>query len=113
VFQLPSEWGAIYVQDPDIVPSTTYYVEAECGAYQSAPGIGSTWLRGDLDNNGSLDSIDVALLVNKLKELPGAISTEIADMHPCTPNGIINVLDIAVVVTLLKGQVYYCPPPCH
>jgi hypothetical protein len=113
VFKLPSEWGAILVQDPDIVPSTTYYVEAECGAYQSAPGIGSTWLWGDMDNSGIVDAIDIALLVNKFKELPGSISTEIADIHPCVPNGIINALDITIVVMIVKGQTYYCGPPCH
>ncbi len=113
VFQLPSEWGAIFVQDPDIVPSTTYHIEAECGAYQSAPGIGATWRWGDLDHDGDIDVIDVALLVNKLKSVPGSISTEIADMYPCEPDGIINVLDVVVSVDALKGVQYYCGFPCH
>lgn len=113
VFQLPSEWGAILVQDPDIVPSTTYYVEAECGAYQSAPGIASTWLWGDFDYDGDVDAIDLALIVNKFKEIPGSISTETADLHPCEPDGIINALDITVEVMILKGQTYYCGLPCH
>jgi hypothetical protein len=113
VFLLPSEWGAIIVQDPDIVPSTTYYVEAECGAYRSAPAIESTWLWGDLDNNGIVNAIDIAHVVNKLKGLAGSISTEIADIDPCVPNGIINALDIAVDVMIFKGQTYYCGAPCH
>ena len=57
--------------------------------------------------------IDVTLLVNKLKELEGAISTEIADVHPCIPNGIINALDVALEVDALKGVPCYCSPPCH
>ena len=113
VFRLPAEWGAILVQDPDVVPSTTYYVEAECGAYQSAPGIGATWLWGDFDNDGDVDIIDVTLLVDKFKSVPGSISTEIGDIHPCEPNGIINALDITVSVMILKGQTYFCGPPCH
>jgi len=114
VYKLPSEWGAILVQDPDIVPSTAYHLSAECGAYRSAPGIVSTWKWGDLDNSGSVNSIDVVLLVNKLRELPFSISTELADMHPCVPDGIINALDVVVEVLILQmEQTYYCGYPCH
>jgi len=113
VFHLPSEWGKIIVQDPDIIPSTTYHIRAECGAFSSDPTIVTTWLWGDLDNNGIVDVIDITLLVNKFKELPGSIPMEIADINPCIPDGIINVLDITVEVYIFKGVPYYCSLPCH
>jgi hypothetical protein len=110
---LPSEWGTIIVQDPDIYPSSTYHVEAECGAYRSAPGIDDTWPWGDTDDDGDVDAIDVANVVNKFKSLPGAISTEIADFYPCMPDGIINALDIAMDVYAFKSTPYPCSQPCH
>jgi hypothetical protein len=113
VFLLPSQWGTIIVQDPDIFPSSAYHIEAECGAYRSAPAIVSTWLWGDLDNNGTVNAIDVVLLVNKFKELAGSISTELADLFPCVPDGIINALDITVLVQAFKELPYHCSPPCH
>lgn len=113
VFQFPSEWGTIVVQDPDIFPSSTYHVQAECGAYISEPGIDDTWRWGDLDNDGDVDAIDIALVVNKFKELPDSISTEIADLFPCIPDGIINALDIAIEVYAFKEFPYFCSPPCH
>lgn len=113
VFKLPSAWGTIIVQDPDIFPSSTYYVEAECGAYLSAPGIDDTWLWGDLDNDGDVDGVDVALIVNKFKGLPGSISTEIGDLFPCTPDDVVDAHDIAVEVYAFKSYAYYCSPPCH
>ncbi len=58
-------------------------------------------------------AIDIALMINKFKNLPNSISTETADIYPCVPNGIINALDIAVEVQAYKGYPYYCSPPCH
>jgi len=113
VFQFPFEWGSIIVQDPDIFPSSTYFVQEECGAYLSPPGVDDTWRWGDLDNDGDVDGIDLTLIVNKFKELPGSISTETADLVPCVPDGIINALDVVVEVDAFKGAPYYCSPPCH
>jgi len=112
VSKFPAEWGETLVQDPDIVPSTVYHVEAQCGVYRSAPGIGSTWLWGDLNNDGNVNAIDVVLIVDKFKELPGAISTEVADIHPCVPNGIINALDVVIEVDAVKEVPYFCSIPC-
>jgi len=120
VSKLPSEWGAIIVQDPDIVPSTVYHVEAECGAYRSAPGIDSTWLWGDLDHDNDVDAIDVVLMVDAYKGFfnkPGYASFEAANLAACPtppqPNGIIDAIDVVVVVDAFKGFPYYCSPPCH
>ncbi len=113
VFMLPSEWGTVIVQDPDIYPSSTYHVEAECGAYRSAPGIDDTWRWGDTDDDGDVDAIDIANVVNKFKMLPGAVSTEIVDFFPCMPDGIINALDIAMDVYAFKLYPYPCSQPCH
>ncbi len=44
VIRLPSEWGNTILRDVNIVPSSTYEVVAECGAYASPAASGTTCL---------------------------------------------------------------------
>jgi hypothetical protein len=113
VFQFPFEWGSIIVQDPDIFPSSIYFVQEECGAYLSQAGVDDTFRWGDINNDGRVDVIDIDLIVLNFKGIPGAPSIEACDVHPCVPNGIINALDITMEVAAVKGAPYYCSPPCH
>ena len=114
VFQLPSDWGSIIVQDPDIFPTSTYFVQEECGAYLSPPGVDDTWLWGDVNNDGITDARDISDVIEAFKGhwLPG-ITLEAVDLSPCTPDGIIDARDISKDVDAFKGKPYYCSPPCH
>ncbi len=99
------------VQDPDIVPSSTYVVVAECGAFVSPPGSADTWLWADLDNDADVDYIDIATVVEGFKgEYTG--SYEILDLHPCPPDGEIDYMDIAWVAWAFQGMHYPCAIPC-
>jgi hypothetical protein len=113
VFRLASEWGSIIVQDPDIFPSSTYFVQEECGAYLSPPGVDDTWRWGDVNNDGRVDGIDVTLMVEAFEGYFQAITLEAADLYPCIPDHKINGLDVTVDVEAFEGFPYYCSPPCH
>ena len=113
VIQLNDDWGTITVQDPDIVPSTTYEVRAECGNFLSAPGVEDTYLWGDVDGNGMVNIVDVSYVVDRVKGLPIPFPDEATDLYPCIPDTKINVLDISNTVDALKGFPYPCGLPCH
>jgi hypothetical protein len=114
-FRLIDDWGTIIVIGEDIVPSSTYNVQAECGAFISEPGSGQTALYADIDLNGEVNIADIQLVVfgfqlnfefNTLEEL---------DIWPCLPNGLINFEDIQHAVLAFQLYTYddFCPIPCE
>jgi hypothetical protein len=60
------------------------------------------------------DALDVAAVVNKLKNLPGALVKAITQLQPNLPelNANINALDIAAVVDGVKKVRYAFGGPC-
>jgi hypothetical protein len=122
VYQIPDDWGTIMVLDEDIVPSSTYVVEAECGTFVSAPGSGTTALWGDVAGeflvdewtppNGVVDFNDITATVDGFKHLTTAPPEEWIDIYPCTPEGVIDFMDIATVTDAFKGYPYPCASPC-
>ena len=66
VEQTPEEWGTVHVHGGEIIPSTTYYVEAVCNQadeVRSAPMMATTWAWGDADNDDDADLDDVLLML--------------------------------------------------
>ncbi len=119
VFKLPSEWGAIVVYNQNIVPSSVYHVEAECGSYRSAPGIDSTWIWGDINNDGDVNVSDIALMTYAFQgyyDIPGRATFYAANIAACpspwNPNNSIDVTDISTVVAAFKHEPYWCSLPC-
>ena len=112
----------ILVLDPDIVPSSTYVVVAECGIYVSDPGSGSTALWGDIVGdfiggawtppNGVVDFNDITATVDGFRHVPSAPSEELTDVHPCHPEGVIDFMDIRWIVDAFLGDPYPCAIPC-
>lgn len=115
-----ADWGAdgeIQISDDAIVPNATYLLKAIgriCeisveGNYSAGLQVMTTALWGDLTGgdssfpDGNIDVLDIVVIVNKLKELPGAPSTPRADLYPGIPDQVVNALDITVAVYALKG----------
>jgi hypothetical protein len=122
VYQVPDDWSTILVLDPDIVPSSTYVVVAECGAYVSDAGSGMTALWGDIVGdfidgawtppNGVVDFNDITATVDGFQHQPYAPSEELTDVHPCNPEGVIDFMDIRWIVDAFLGDPYPCAIPC-
>ncbi len=111
VFQTPAVWGTVTVAHPDIVPSSTYVVVAECGSLTSNPGQGITGVWGDMDLNGIVNFSDVFLLVAVFKgQVPNIPA--IYDITPCEPNNLVNFSDISLVVRAFQSAPYPCAIPC-
>ena len=115
--------GIVHVSDCNIVPCATYTIEAIAGAdYPSgnyspplALSTGSAW--GDIVGIGNQDPpfgelnvLDVAAVVDCVKEAPGAPPASWCDVFGNTPSGGADgrpdVLDVATVVDALKGADY-------
>jgi hypothetical protein len=119
-----------WVTGAEIVPSSIYHVEsvsAACMGHESdctavsAPAQITTTRSGDIaarfnppDPSTQPDALDIAQLVNKFKNVPGAPIKPIAQLQPNLPelNGDINALDIVAVVDAVKGLAYPFGGPC-
>ncbi|MCO6439100.1 MAG: hypothetical protein J5J06_18560, partial [Phycisphaerae bacterium] len=117
VFQLPSAWGTISLVGPDMVPSTTYVIEAECGAFTSPAGMAQTCNWCDINCDGAVNGADILFQVNGFQgDLGLGVSFEAMDVHPCAPDHVINGLDILRCVLAFQFQQTYadtgCPLPC-
>lgn len=111
VFQLPAQWGDIIVQDPDIVPSSTYVVTAECGGFQSPASSGDTWLWGDMNNDGTVSFTDINLIVEAFKSI-FTVPFIVANLAPCDLDDMISFKDIGAVVEAFKQIPFPCAIPC-
>ncbi len=125
LYLTPAEWGGIvWVASIDIVPETTYEVQADCGT-PGAPSLTlpvpvTTWIFGDTENNGIVNFNDLAWLVNGFQGIwessEGPTIIPNLDVHGCMPNRVINFVDIQITVAAFQGQTYpdgaNCPVPC-
>jgi len=64
-FLTPAQWGGtVNITGITITPSTTYDVQTESTeGVVSATGTGTTWLWGDVNNDGSASFLDVQLVI--------------------------------------------------
>ncbi len=112
VFKTSADWGTVLMHDPDVVPSSTYVVTAECGTYVSAPGSDDTHLWADINNDGIMDFEDLSLLVNAFRGF-FVLPLQAYDLYPCVPSGHVDFSDIAWAVDAFRGKPYPCSLPCH
>ncbi len=115
VFQLIDVWGTIVVEDLDVVPDSTYVVEALCGAFTSVSGSTQTAIWGDADGDGVVTLADVQLTVLGFQGFFNIQPLEVLDLWPCLPDRIINFDDILQVVIAFQGGTYLdtgCSVPC-
>jgi len=122
--------GELHIIGAEIVPSSTYQVQnfaESCAGNEDACMVTSGLLVVTTARWGDIapefnppatttqpDVIDVAQLVNKFKNLPGAPVKAIAQLQPNLPdpNADINVLDILAVVDAVKQFAYSFSGPC-
>jgi len=122
--------GSIAVVGAEIVPSSEYSVQAYAASCKGAEtGCTNVSLAvtmytrrsGDTGPNFNPpatstqpDALDVAAVVTKLKNLPGALVKSITQLQPNLPelNADINALDIVAVVDAVKQKAYAFGGPC-
>ncbi len=115
VFQLIDDWETVIVSDVNIVPSSTYNVEAECGVYVSDAGSAQTYLWCDHDNTGEVNIDDILLVIAGFQSDFSQTTMEIVDVSPCAPNKFIDIDDVIVTIWAFQSLPYShtgCPVPC-
>ncbi len=113
VYLPASAWGTVRVADAEIVPATTYELQAENAIGLSNPARATTPIWCDAGPPiGILNVLDIVGFVNQLKSVPGAPPPEACDVYPAVPDQVVNALDITVCVDALKGFPYPFPVPC-
>ncbi len=115
----PEEWGTVYVADIQIRPSTTYQVQAICipdigpGAL-SSPVSATTWLWGDVNNDGVAYIEDVMMVIDGSLGIFGPDTIpENLDLSPCMPDREIDDQDIASAQAAYAGGTFTCVEPCQ
>jgi len=113
-FLTPAQWGTVSIMDADIIPGTTYQIEAEfptgdvsLAASGSTPGwgdVGPPW--------GNVDFLDISGTVDRFRAVPGAPPTARTDFYPHVPDGVIDFMDITVTVDAFRGLLYPFGMPC-
>lgn len=116
-FKTAAQWATAKVRGAQIRPSKKIVVQAECnfgggGTVRSAAAYAWTWKWGNVDGDLDVDAIDILLIVNKFKNLPGATAFEPVNLWGCTPDGVIDAFDIVSGVDAFKGVVYPCGLVC-
>lgn len=120
VFLMPSTWGTTTISAAEIVPDSTYNVQAVIDVdgeqvYSDLTTV-YTWVWGDVDHNESASLADVFLIVKAFQGDFSNVSLELADLEPCIPNGDVNFADIQQGVLAFQGVSFEetgCSVPCQ
>jgi len=119
--------GALHVTDDEIIPNAVYDIQMiDCSsdfgneANYSDPLTIGTSIWGDLVGDCAVipctppDGIvnvttDVTAILDKFKNLPGAVMKSRADIDPNLPDWLVNITDVTVCLDAFLGSAY--PPP--
>lgn len=118
----PGGWETVHVGGPEIIPSVTYQVQTECDTGQgidlstSASVMTSVWA----DVNGSgfpVDFQDISLVVDGFRGLFDTTTIYSVDLWgsdaaPCSPQLIIDFVDIMAAVEAFRQAPFPCDDPC-
>lgn len=122
-----SAWGAIHVTHENIIPGSNYTIQlindgcgAETASNFSMPFTTSTASFGDVVRDcslspcappdGSIDMVDAVAILDKFRNLSGAVIKIRADLEPGTPDFIINMADVVLVLIGFQSKPYPFQP---
>lgn len=116
VFQTPAQWGTVHVHDDEIIPSTVYSVQTDCGPIVGSsvsPEIAVTTSRwGDVNHDLTVDIDDILCVLSGFGGNFNFCTAQEVDMWGCVPDGTINIDDILRVLAAFGGAQYPCADPC-
>jgi len=115
VFQTPGAWGTVVLRAEEIVPESSYRLQSEtAGGVLSGTTQVTTWMWGDVDNDGIANFTDILFIVQVFQGNLANASMETADLEPCVPNQTVNLADVQRAVGAFQGSPYsdVCPIPC-
>lgn len=113
----PQDWGGeVFVSGIEITPGTTYEVEAVAlNGLRSIPASGTTWIWGDVDNNGVANLADAQLVVQAFQGDFTNTTFAASDLAPpvssgcASANQIHNLDDVNASVAAFLGGMFPCP----
>ena len=118
VFQTPVQWCRVHVHGVEIIPDTNYTVESFDGTTWSGPISVTTWLWGDVNNDGNSNFTDIGLVVDGFGGDFSGASLEAMDQAPplvqgtCAgADGVIDFDDITAALDAFQSIPYPCPNP--
>jgi hypothetical protein len=116
-YELPAEWGCVYIGDSEIIPATTYLVQAEYGSgLLSDPATVTTGPWGDTDGNLNVDVGDILCVVDAFGGTysGNSCTQHSADLAQCVPDGQIDVSDVLSAIDAYAGVPFtsVCLAPC-
>jgi len=99
-----AQWHQGYSDTPPNNPFDAYYVDETTAATPTIP-----WIRGDVNNDGTINSADVVYLINYLF-IGGPEPQPVVDSGDCNHDGIVNSSDVVYLINYLfiNGP---APPP--
>lgn len=103
-----SNINLLHIFGDEIVPSSIYNIVSINQNQESIPLVVETTQWGDIDGNNQVNVLDISKIVDKVKDLPGALSKVQTQLEPqnLNPAANVNVLDIATAVDSLKSKPY-------
>jgi hypothetical protein len=113
VFQSSAAWGTVFVSDREIVPSSTYTVQAE--VVPGTPvGAGSvaTWAWGDVDDANGVDVFDILCVLDGSQGIFLQCTPQGEDLAGNVTNRAVDAGDIAAVLDAFSGSAYPDGAPC-
>ncbi len=112
VFMTPDDWGTVIVTGAEIVPSSTYGVQAECATDIGDVAFVSTYSWGDTDGNSLVNIFDITCALDVFQNQLGFCPFAAADIVPCTPDGVVNVFDVVMAFDAFQNGSFPCVGPC-
>lgn len=118
VYQTPAQWGVVALTGWPIVPDALYKIRTDCTASHGFPVTSTsqmvrTWPWGDVNHDGDVLIDDITSVIDGTQGiLPPGVVWECLDLMPCTPDGIVDELDVAAVQDAFDGLPFPCLDPC-